>query len=91
MIIIPFNPYFYNCLYKYPTLYIDLNTTPFLQSQLNPVFIRSVAPVGTRGELSRMCPPYPLARRKRRIKGGAAVSRNNRKEVGPVSVLGRAR
>ena len=35
-----------------------------------------------------MCPPYPHACRKRRLKW---VSRNNSKKVDPVSVLGRAR
>ena len=33
----------------------------------------SVTPVGTRGVKSRMCPPYPHACRKRRLKWGAVI------------------
>ena len=46
--------------------------------------------VETLGFKTRIGPPYPHASRNlRRLK--LAISRNNRKKIGPVSVLGRAR
>ena len=35
--------------------------------------IYTIFPVGTRGLKSRMCPPYPHACRKRRLKWGAVI------------------
>ena len=37
------------------------------------VIIERTSPVGTRGLKSRMCPPYPHACRKRRLKWGAVI------------------
>ena len=48
-----------------------------------------LAPWGPRWFKMRISPPYPHAYRKMQLNG--AVSRNNRKNVCPVSVLGRGR
>ena len=37
------------------------------------VYSIDMPPVGTRGYKSRMCPPYPHACRKRRLKWGAVI------------------
>ena len=44
---------------------------------------------GGGGVKTRIYPPYPDARRQRQLKWGE-ISGNNRKKVGPVSLLGRA-
>ena len=45
--------------------------------EINTLFLAliylTITPVGTRGLKSRMCPPYPNACRKRRLKLGAVI------------------
>ena len=51
----------------------------YLQRSIYGLYIKSApffgdfSPVGTRGLKSRMCPPYPHACRKRRLKWGAVI------------------
>ena len=58
---------FFVFLYIKPT-YLIKSTNPCVFSQ-----VWSESPLGTRGFKSRMCPPYPHACLKRRLKWGAVI------------------
>ena len=51
---------------------VSTNFCPLIDNNKYHIVIWQI-PVGTRGFKSRMCPPYPHACRKRRLKWGAVI------------------